>query len=264
VFELGMNHPGEIALLADMARPTVALVNNAQREHQEFMHTVEAVARENGSVLTRLPDDGVAVFPVDDAYTGLWRVMSQGRSVLTFGLDAAFDVYAGDIHTEPARTGFRLNSPAGSAFVQLGSPGVHNLRNALAAAACCLAAGALLAAIVQGLQSFGPVAGRMQPCALPDGLQLIDDTYNANPDSVRAAIDVLAQLQGRKVLVLGDMAEVGADGPAMHAEVGAYARERGIDALLTFGPAARGCAQAFGANADSFDDIETLLERLCS
>src|SRR5690606_37740503 len=114
VFELGMNHPGEIALLADLARPTVALVNNAQREHQEFMHTVEAVARENGSVLTRLPDDGVAVFPGDDAYTGLWREMSQGRSVLTFGLEAGADVRAADIHAEPTRTGFRLDTPQGS------------------------------------------------------------------------------------------------------------------------------------------------------
>ncbi|TFL08227.1 bifunctional UDP-N-acetylmuramoyl-L-alanyl-D-glutamate--2,6-diaminopimelate ligase MurE/UDP-N-acetylmuramoyl-tripeptide--D-alanyl-D-alanine ligase MurF [Pusillimonas caeni] len=264
VFELGMNHPGEIALLADMARPTVALVNNAQREHQEFMHTVEAVARENGSVFNALPEDGVAVFPGGDAYTDLWRELSQGRRVLSFGLETDFDVYADEIRAEPARTGFRLNTPGGSAFVQLGAPGLHNLRNALAAAACGLAAGAPLAAIVGGLQGFDPVAGRMQPHALPGGLQLIDDTYNANPDSVRAAIDVLAQLQGRKVLVLGDMAEVGADGPAMHAEVGAYARERGIDALLTFGPAARGCAQAFGSNAYSFDDIEALLERLFS
>lgn len=262
VFELGMNHPGEIALLADMALPTVALVNNAQREHQEFMHTVEAVARENGSVFNSLPDDGVAVFPGDDAYTGLWRELAQGRRVLTFGLEARFDVYADDIHAEPARTGFRLNTPAGSAAVQLRAPGVHNLRNALAAAACALAAGASLAAVVAGLQGFDPVAGRMQPRALPGGLQLIDDTYNANPDSVRAAIDVLAQLQGRKVLVLGDMAEVGAQGPAMHAEVGAYAKERGIDALLTYGPAARQCARAFGAGADSFDDIDALIERL--
>ncbi|NYT69058.1 bifunctional UDP-N-acetylmuramoyl-L-alanyl-D-glutamate--2,6-diaminopimelate ligase MurE/UDP-N-acetylmuramoyl-tripeptide--D-alanyl-D-alanine ligase MurF [Pusillimonas noertemannii] len=262
VFELGMNHPGEIALLADMARPTVALVNNAQREHQEFMHTVEAVARENGSVFGALPEDGVAVFPGDDLYTGLWRELSAGRRTLVFGLEASFDVYADEIRAEPARTGFRLNTPGGAAFVQLGAPGVHNLRNALAAAACALAAGAPLAAIVNGLQGFDPVAGRMQPRALPGGLQLIDDTYNANPDSVRAAIDVLAQLQGRKVLVLGDMAEVGSDGPAMHAEVGAYAKEQGIDALLTFGPAARQCAQAFGANAHSFDDIEALLERL--
>lgn len=262
VFELGMNHPGEIAQLAEMARPSVALVNNAQREHQEFMHTVEAVARENGSVMTVLPADGVAIFPGDDIYTELWRDLASGRRVLTFGLDAAFDVNADEIHAEPARTAFRLNTPEGSASVLINAPGLHNLRNALAATACALAAGASLGAVVSGLQAFDPVTGRMQPHALPGGLQLIDDTYNANPDSVRAAIDVLARLPGRKVLVLGDMAEVGDDGPAMHAEVGAYAKEQGIDVLLTFGPAARDCAQAFGADAHSFDDIDVLLERL--
>lgn len=262
VFELGMNHPGEIALLADMARPTVALVNNAQREHQEFMHTVEAVARENGSVLAALPENGVAVFPADDAYTDLWQELAQGRRVLSFGLDTAFDVSADDIHAEPAQTGFRLNTPSGSVTLQLKAPGLHNLRNALAAAACALAAGAPLDVIAEGLRDFDPVAGRMQPRLLPGGMQLIDDTYNANPDSVRAAIDVLARLQGRKVLVLGDMAEVGADGPAMHAEVGAYAKQQGIDALLTFGPAARECAQAFGENSLSFDEIDPLVQHL--
>lgn len=262
VFELGMNHPGEIAQLADMARPTVALVNNAQREHQEFMHTVEAVARENGSAIAALPADGVAVFPGDDAYTALWRDLAQGRRVLTFGLEAGFDVHADEIHAEPACTVFRLNTPEGSALVQIKAPGLHNLRNALAATACAIAAGASLGSVVSGLQAFDPVSGRMQPHALPGGLQLIDDTYNANPDSVRAAIDVLAQLQGRKVLVLGDMAEVGTDGPAMHAEVGAYAKDQGIDALLTFGPAARGSARAFGTDSHAFDDIDALLERL--
>ncbi|WP_397475911.1 bifunctional UDP-N-acetylmuramoyl-L-alanyl-D-glutamate--2,6-diaminopimelate ligase MurE/UDP-N-acetylmuramoyl-tripeptide--D-alanyl-D-alanine ligase MurF [Pusillimonas sp.] len=264
VFELGMNHPGEIAMLADMVRPTVALVNNAQREHQEFMHTVEAVARENGSVISALPDSGVAVFPADDAYTALWREMSQGRRTLTFGLECEADVRAADIHAEPTRTGFRLDTPEGSAALRLKAPGLHNLRNALAAAACALAAGAPLTAVANGLQAFDPVAGRMQPTALPGGLQLIDDTYNANPDSVRAAIEVLAQLAGRKVLVLGDMAEVGAQGPAMHAEVGAYAKEQGIDALLTFGPAARQCAEAFGDHARSFDDMDALLRHLAS
>ena len=262
VFELGMNHPGEIALLADMALPTVALVNNAQREHQEFMHTVEAVARENGSVISALPKDGVAVFPADDSYTGLWRELAQGRRVLSFGLDASFDVHADDIHAEPAHTSFRLNTAAGAVSLLLKAPGLHNLRNALAAAACALAAGAPLEAVAEGLRNFDPVAGRMQPHPLPGGMQLIDDTYNANPDSVRAAIDVLARLQGRKVLVLGDMAEVGADGPAMHAEVGAYARQQGIDVLLTYGPATRECAAAFGENSHSFDDIDSLLQCL--
>ena len=262
VFELGMNHPGEIAVLADMARPTVALVNNAQREHQEFMHTVQAVAQENGAVLSALPADGVAVFPGDEVYTGLWRELAGARRVMVFGLDAGFDVHADQIHAEPARTQCQLYTPLGSSPLTLAAPGLHNLRNALAAAACACAAGAPLTAIVQGLEAFNPVAGRMQPHALDGGLQLIDDTYNANPDSVRAAIDVLAQLKGKKVLVLGDMGEVGSNGPAMHAEVGAYAKERGIDSLLTFGPAAKNSSVAFGAGASAFDSIDALVAHL--
>lgn len=262
VFELGMNHPGEIAHLADLADATVALVNNAQREHQEFMHTVEAVARENGAVIERLGAEGVAVFPGDETYTDLWVSMAGQRRVLRFGLTADFDVYADQIHAESSRTRFTLHAPGQSAAIDLAAPGRHNLKNALAAATCALAAGAPLAAVVEGLQSFNPVQGRMQPHPLPGGYQLIDDSYNANPDSVRAAIDVLASLNGRKVLVLGGMAEVGAHGPAMHAEVGAYAKTQGIDCLLTLGQAARACAEAFGDGAQSFDHVDDLLSRL--
>lgn len=262
VFELGMNHPGEIAYLAAMARPTIALVNNAQREHQEFMHTVEAVARENGAVLTALPDLGVAVFPGDDEYSGLWRDLAGARRSLTFGLDAKFEIYADQIHAEPARTLCQLHVPSGACALALAVPGLHNLRNALAAAACASAAGVPLDCIKQGLESFHPVSGRMQPHRLEGGLQLIDDTYNANPDSVRAAIEVLAGLAGARVLVLGDMGEVGAQGPAMHAEVGAYAKERGVGVLLAFGPAARHAAQAFGDGAQAFDEIDELVAHL--
>ncbi len=262
VFELGMNHPGEIAQLAELARPTVALVNNAQREHQEFMHTVEAVARENGAVIESLAQEGVAVFPGDDTYTELWMRLAHGRKTLCFGLAAGFDVYADHIHAESTGTRFTLHTPLGAATVDLAAPGRHNLRNALAAAACAIAAGAPLNAVVEGLQAFNPVQGRMQPYALADGYQLIDDSYNANPDSVRAAIDVLAALQGRKVLVLGDMAEVGDNGPAMHAEVGAYAKAQHIDCLLTLGGAARECAAAFGDGGEVFDTVEALLDRL--
>ncbi|MDS1142593.1 bifunctional UDP-N-acetylmuramoyl-L-alanyl-D-glutamate--2,6-diaminopimelate ligase MurE/UDP-N-acetylmuramoyl-tripeptide--D-alanyl-D-alanine ligase MurF [Pusillimonas sp. SM2304] len=262
VLELGMNHPGEISLLAGVAQATIALVNNAQREHQEFMLTVEAVARENGAVIEALPDDGIAVFPGDDAYSGLWSTLAGKRRIVRFGFDSDFDVYADQIHAQPTHTGCRLHTPAGSASLTLAAPGVHNLRNALAAAACACSAGVPLASIVQGLESFNPVAGRMQPHALADGYQLIDDTYNANPDSVRAAIDVLARLSGKRVLVLGDMGEVGANGNAMHAEVGAYAHECGIDVLLAFGPACAHAAQAFGAGAQAFDSIDALNSQL--
>ncbi|HWL28428.1 MAG TPA: bifunctional UDP-N-acetylmuramoyl-L-alanyl-D-glutamate--2,6-diaminopimelate ligase MurE/UDP-N-acetylmuramoyl-tripeptide--D-alanyl-D-alanine ligase MurF [Burkholderiaceae bacterium] len=262
VFELGMNHPGEIALLAGIAQANVALVNNAQREHQEFMHSVEAVARENGAVLEALPSDGCAVFPGDDDYTGLWRECAAGRRIVRFGLGSDVEVYADRIHAESARTLCHIHTPAGGADLILSTPGLHNLRNALAAAACAWSAGIPLDAIIGGLANFSPVKGRMQPKPLAGGLQLIDDTYNANPDSVRAAIDVLSRLAGKKVLVLGDMAEVGANSDAMHAEVGAYASERGVDVLLTFGPACKHAAQAFGPAARAFDVIDALTAQL--
>ncbi|TAM83733.1 MAG: bifunctional UDP-N-acetylmuramoyl-L-alanyl-D-glutamate--2,6-diaminopimelate ligase MurE/UDP-N-acetylmuramoyl-tripeptide--D-alanyl-D-alanine ligase MurF, partial [Candidimonas sp.] len=233
VFELGMNHPGEIEVLAGMARPTVALVNNAQREHQEFMHTVEAVARENGSVISALPASGIAVFPGDDIYASLWRGLAGERAVARFGLAAACEVHAEAIHVGASGTSCRLVTPWGDTALSLAVPGLHNLRNALAAAACAGMVGAPLEAMTRGLAGFTPVHGRMMPRLLDDGLQLIDDTYNANPDSVRAAVDVLAALPGKRILVLGDMAEVGTDSPALHGEVGAYACERGVDALLT-------------------------------
>ena len=262
VFELGMNHPGEIAALADIACPTIALVNNAQREHQEFMRSVDAVARENGAVLEGLGASGTAVYPGDDQYAELWREMAGRARSLCFGFDSTFPVHADEIRAEPTHTRFRLQTPLGAAAVTLHMAGVHNLRNALAASACAVAAGAPLAAISAGLEGFNPVAGRMQLHTMPDGHQLIDDSYNANPDSVRAAIDVLAGLPGRRTLVLGTMGEIGENSPAMHAEVGAYALERGIDMLFTFGNDAAHAARAFGDGALSFEDIPSLLAAL--
>ena len=262
VLEMGMNHPGEIAVLAAMVRPTIALINNAQREHQEFMHSVEAVARENGAVIDALPQDGALVIPDDDAFSAMWAERAGARAVLRFGLSGQETVFAADMFVEPAQTRFVLHVAGQSTALTLHSPGIHNLRNALAAAACAHAAGAPLTAIVQGLESFRPVTGRMQPKQLSSGYQLIDDTYNANPDSVRAAIDVLAQLKGRKVLVLGNMAEIGDNSSELHAEVGAYAKERGMDELLTLGGDASHAAQAFGARAHQFETLEDMVSYL--
>ncbi|NYE25669.1 bifunctional UDP-N-acetylmuramoyl-L-alanyl-D-glutamate--2,6-diaminopimelate ligase MurE/UDP-N-acetylmuramoyl-tripeptide--D-alanyl-D-alanine ligase MurF [Pigmentiphaga litoralis] len=263
VVELGMNHPGEIAQLAHIAAPTVGLVNNAQREHQEFMHTVEAVARENGAVIEHLPPDGVAVFPSDDPHTPIWMALAGARPCLRFGLDGTADVTADvtatGIDMQAFDTRFTLVTPAGSAPVVLAAAGLHNVRNALAAAACALAIGTPLAKVVDGLQAFAPVKGRMQRHALPSGGLLIDDTYNANPDSARAAIDVLASLPSPRVLVLGDMGEVGNDGPAMHREVGEYARACGIDAVFALGDATRDTVAAFndGQGNDAGNDNAT-------
>jgi UDP-N-acetylmuramoyl-tripeptide--D-alanyl-D-alanine ligase len=254
VIELGMNHPGEIAYLAGVSEPTVALVNNAQREHQEFMATVAAVARENGSVFASVPADGTCVFPAGEEFTPLWRELAGGRKSLTFG-DQDADVFLAEAEWERGHWRVQAATPAGVISFRLRIAGRHNVRNALAAAACALAAGLPLEAVARGLESFEPVKGRSRALGVPLGartLTLVDDTYNANPDSVRAAVDVLAELPGPRLLVLGDMGEVGDQGPAFHAEVGAYARERGIEQLYTLGE------QAAAMQGRHFADVDAL------
>jgi UDP-N-acetylmuramoyl-tripeptide--D-alanyl-D-alanine ligase len=257
VIELGMNHPGEIAYLAKIAEPTVAVVNNAQREHQEFMATVEAVAQENGSVFVALPRKGVAVFPAGDPFTMLWTGLAEARPCMTFGDARASgaDLFLAGSAWQQGHWQVRAETPAGPMAFRLHIAGRHNVRNALAAAACALAAGVPLEAVARGLESFEPVKGRSRALAVALAgrtLTLVDDTYNANPDSVRAAIDVLAELPGPRLLVLGDMGEVGNQGSAFHAEVGAYARERGIEQLFTLGE------QAAGMNGRHFADVDAL------
>lgn len=228
VVELGMNHVGEIAQLARMAAPTVALVNNAQREHQEFMAGVEAVARENGAVIEALGANGTAVFPSDDAHAAVWQALAGTRPTLTFSLEGPSDLVAEAVWSGDHWAAV-LHTPAGATAIRLRVAGWHNVKNALAATACALAAGCPLEAVARGLEAFEPVKGRSQVKALQRGgraVTLVDDSYNANPDSVRAAIDVLATLPGPRWLVLGDMGEVGDQGPAFHAEVGRYAADR--------------------------------------
>ena len=254
VVELGMNHPGEIARLAHIAAPDVAVINNAQREHQEFMVSVEAVARENGSVIQALGPQGVAVFPADDAYTSLWSGLSGERRILRFGMTASAEVHA-QARWEADHWEVIAHTPKGECRFTLHQPGEHNVRNALAAASAALALDCPLETIAQGLSSFRPVQGRSQILSLRargHAVTLIDDSYNANPDSVRAAIDVLASLPAPRWLVLGDMGEVGENGPAFHAEVGEYARQRGLDTLWTVGALCIHAAQAFGPSARHF------------
>ncbi|MDP3707749.1 MAG: UDP-N-acetylmuramoyl-tripeptide--D-alanyl-D-alanine ligase [Polaromonas sp.] len=260
VVELGMNHPGEIAYLAALAKPTVALVNNAQREHLEFMVTVDAVARENGAVIESLDADGTAVFPADDDYTPVWRALAGSRRVLTFALSGPADVTAqarwdGECWLVDAQT------PAGPLAFALHIAGRHNVKNALAAVACALAAGVPLPFISAGLSSFSPVKGRSRAVSVRlQGrvLTLVDDTYNANPDSMRAAIDVLAELPAPRLLVMGDMGEVGDQGPQFHDEAGQHARAMGIEKLFTLGEQAQRAASAFGPGRH-FNDMEALV-----
>jgi murE/murF fusion protein len=277
VVELGMNHPGEIAALSAMAQPTVALVNNAQREHLEFMQTVEAVALENGCVISALPANGIAVFPQDDPYAPVWASLAGDRKTLRFAASAADAIGEEVTHVRGVGRPFltveciRAQWLAGAwqVFARAGADeftfalhiaGRHNVKNAMAAAACAMAAGVSLNAVVQGLAQFVPVKGRSRALAVTVKNQLrtvVDDTYNANPDSVRAAIDVLAELPGPRLLVLGDMGEVGEQGPQFHTEAGRYAQERGIERMVAMGELARHAVAVFGGS-HHFDSIETL------
>jgi UDP-N-acetylmuramoyl-tripeptide--D-alanyl-D-alanine ligase len=257
VVELGMNHPGEIALLAAMAQPTVALVNNAQREHLEFMQTVHAVAQENGSVLAALAADGVAVFPADDDFTPVWQDLSAPRRTAQFALANA-DITADTPLWADGAWQVRAHTPAGPLHYALHIAGLHNVKNSLAAAACALAAGVPLAAIAQGLAAFEPVKGRSKALALHiagRSLTVVDDSYNANPDSVQAAIAVLAALPGPRLLVLGDMGEVGDQGPQFHAEAGAQAQRCGIEQVLTLGSLTKHLLPFGGQHFDSIDAL---------
>lgn len=265
VLELGMNHPGETVYLAAIAQPTVAVITNAQREHQEFMVSVEAVAQEHASALAALPADGVAVFPVDAESGGghakIWREAAGTRRVLAFGTDASADVRA-TVSLDDGVQVLHVTAPAQTFDLRLQLLGMHNVRNALAATACALAAGVGVDAIQRGIAGFAAVKGRLQVKHTPAGTVVIDDTYNANPDSMRAAIDVLTGFAAPRVLVLGDMGEVGNQGPAFHAEIGEYARQRGIETLWATGELAPHAVQAFGAGARHFATAEDLTQAL--
>jgi UDP-N-acetylmuramoyl-tripeptide--D-alanyl-D-alanine ligase len=261
VLELGMNHPGEIGYLAGIARPTVALVNNAQREHQEFMATVEAVARENGSVLQGLGPTGSAVFPTGEEFTPLWKQLAGGRACMTFGTDAEQvtgappDIVLAGAEWQEGHWQVGVKTPAGPVAYRLHIAGRHNVRNSLAAVACSLAAGVPLGAIAQGLEAFEPVKGRSRALAVKLAgrtITVVDDTYNSNPDSARAAIDVLAELPGPRLLVLGDMGEVGEQGPQFHTEVGDHARACRIEQMFTLGE------QSAAMKGRHFADVESL------
>ena len=271
VIELGMNHPGEIPYLAALAQPTVALVNNAQREHQEFMGTVEAVARENGAVIAALQATGVAVFPSDDEHSVLWRALADGRRVLTFSdTDPQADVRALRAEWRDGAWVLDFTTPSGAGACHLHIAGRHNVRNALAAAACALAAGVALRDIERGLETFEPVGGRSRALVLPLGgrtLTLVDDTYNANPDSVVAAIRVLAELPAPRLLVLGDMGEVGEQGLAFHLEVLRHAMTSGIEAVHCSGDWMAQAVQAMQAAGEAaprhWTDVSALVAHVC-
>jgi len=253
VIEMGMNHMGEIDYLTRIAAPGVAIVNNAQRAHVGLLGSLEAVAHAKGEIYAGLARDGIAVVNADDAFASYWIGLNLPRRIVSFGL-----AQSATVRGEIAGERVRVTLPKETFDVSLRVRGEHNVRNALAACAGAHALGVPGATMAAALADFAGVPGRLQRRAAIGGATLIDDTYNANPESMKAAIAVLAAERGRRVLVMGDMGELGADADAMHAEVGRFAREAGIDALLALGPSSRHAAAAFGAGAAHFADIDAV------
>ena len=266
IYEMGAGKPGDIAYLTSIVTPNIALVNNIAPAHIERMGSLLGIAETKGAIYEALPDDGLAVVNVDDAFCPYFLERIAGRGVLRFGLENNADITAGKIVPGADGTHFELITPAGRADVELQMPGRHNVLNALAASAMALAAGAPFEAIVAGLQSAKPVAGRQDGKLLANGAVLIDDSYNANPGSVLAGIASLAAacaLDGRQsVLVLGDMAELGDTATDMHAQIGAAAKNQGIAGLMTCGVLSRAASDAYGAGARHFADRPALIAAL--
>ena len=261
VVEMGMNHPGEIAYLANIGRPTVALVTNAQRAHLEGMGSLETIAAEKGSIFAGLDQDGVAVFNAGDPWAELWCSQSAHCRSLCFALDGPALV-SGHCQTRGLENQVSIIYEGQQIEVDLALPGAHNARNALGAAAAALGAGISLETVYTGLAAFRGIKGRLQRLAGLHGAMLLDDTYNANPESVRAGIDVLAATIGRKILVLGDMGEIGEMTAQFHDEIGGYAKSQGIDRLLAVGESSALAARNFGVGGEHFRKIEDLIATL--
>ena len=261
VIEMGMNRPGEITYLTGLAQPTVAVVTNAQRAHLQGVGSVAAIAREKGCIYDGLGAAGVAVVNADDPHADYWRTRNAQRRVISFGLSAAADVSA-QVRFHGFGAVLQVSTPDGRFELRLQVPGEHNVRNALAAITACTAAGASLEAVIAGLEGFTGTKGRLQPVPGVSGCTVVDDSYNANPDSVRAAIDVLATTPGRKILVLGDMGEIGDTSAQLHDEIGGYAKSKGIDALFALGDMSAVAARNFADGGQHFRTVDALLKAL--
>ncbi len=262
VIEMGMNHMGEIAYLTRLAKPSVAVITNAGAAHIQGLGTIQAVAHAKGEILAGLDAQGVAVINVDDGYAPLWRELADKRQVIGFGLgeqDGHKQVSA-QYQTDICGSALQLHLPDGVIDVQLKVPGIHNVRNALAAAAAAVAVDIDRKTIALGLERFKGVRGRLQAKRGLNQALLIDDSYNANPESVRAALAVLAASKGRKILVLGDMGELGESSVELHRAIGEEARRTKLDGLLTLGELSKYTSEAFGQGAQHFSDIDGLLD----
>ncbi len=263
VVELGANHHGEIAALSQLARPTVGVITNAGAAHLEGFGSIDGVARAKGELLDHLPADGTAVLNADDPHCAGWRRRSRAKRVLTFGLDPSADcTVRGEVAEVSEGLTFTLALPDATAFeLTLPLRGRHNVLNALAAAAAAFAVNVSADDMRAGLSGARPVGGRLNPVRGLGGAAIIDDTYNANPDSAHAALDYLRGRGGRRIFVLGDMAELGADAAELHRQVGTYARGC-CDTLFAFGDLSREAARGFGSGAEAFAELSSLRKAL--
>ena len=257
VIEMGMNHLGEIDYLTHIAQPTVAVINNAGIAHIGELGSRENIARAKGEIFAGLTSNGVAVINADDDFADYWKSLNKNRKIITFSLQAQADVTASYQEID-GLSQIQLTTPTGNVSFKLGMLGKHNVGNALAASACAVALGISNADIASGLSISKTAKGRLQRKAGFNAAALIDDTYNANPDSMKAAIDVLTVQKGSTIFVMGDMAELGVDAAQMHSEIGAYAKQKGIQTLFTFGECSQLASQAFGEHAQHFASIEAL------
>ncbi|MEO5828962.1 MAG: UDP-N-acetylmuramoyl-tripeptide--D-alanyl-D-alanine ligase [Rhodanobacter sp.] len=262
VFEMGAGKPGDIAYLAAIARPDIGLVTLIAPAHLERMGSIEGVAETKGALYQALPADGTAIINADDSFASFFVGLAGSRQVLRFGLEHDADVGADIVEQRVDGSRFVLSTPQGDAEVALPLPGRHNIVNALAAASVALALEVPLDTIVAGLEHAPSVAGRLRREVTAGGWTVIDDSYNANPGSMAAAIDTLLLAAGERWLVLGDMAELGADARALHAGIGAMAQQRGIERLFAVGPLGAATVEAFGAEATHFDDKAALIVAL--
>ena len=261
VLEMGMNHTGELSYLSNLAKPNVALVNNAGTAHIGELGSLEAIANAKGEIFEGLADGGTAIINADDVFANLWKNLASKHQQVTFGLKAKADVTAKyELHA--ASSDLELIAPNGTVKFTLPAPGLHNVSNALAAASAALALNVLLENIATGLSNFAGVKGRLQTKQGFAGAKVIDDTYNANPMSMKAAIDVLKASAVQRIFVMGDMAELGADAASMHSEIGAYAKTAGIEKFYALGELTKNAVTSFGANAMHFETVEALAESL--
>ncbi len=253
VIEMGANHPGEIAYLTQLARPTVAFINNVAPAHLEGFGSVEGVARAKSEIFQGLPAQGIALINADDAFSDWLQDLLKDRPQMRFGIKNKADFSARDLQADDkGRFKFILETPVGHCEIQLQVLGQHNVLNAVAAAAATQAVGASLPAIKKGLENMRPVAGRLVPRDGINGAQIFDDTYNANPASVKAALQVLAQYPGDRIFVMGDMRELGERSEELHREIGQFAKTLGIQQLFACGQFSVAAVKAFGQGGQHF------------